>query len=109
MRDHEPARNLAIPDESTGCRPAHGGAFRGDAEAVARASHPAQSAAKLRQAPIYLHVGAEVARGGKRACRLILKSSTPQRWPTIAFRGRENWKSRPPSRSPTSATWRWPI
>ena len=39
---------VAIPDEPAGRRPDDGRAVRGHAEAVARASHPAQSAAKLR-------------------------------------------------------------
>ena len=47
LRHHQLARNLAVPDEPAGRRPADGRAFGGHAEAVARASHPAQSAAKL--------------------------------------------------------------
>ena len=47
VRHHQPARNLAVPDEPARRRPADGRAFGGRAEAVARASHPAQSAAKL--------------------------------------------------------------
>ena len=49
LRHHEPARNLAVPDEPAGRGSADGRAVGGHAEAVARASHPAQSAAKLRQ------------------------------------------------------------
>ena len=44
---HEPARDLAVPDEPAGRGPADGRAVGGHDQAVARASHPAQSAAKL--------------------------------------------------------------
>ena len=46
VRHHQPARNLAVPDEPAGRRSADGRAIRRHAEAVARASHPAQSAAE---------------------------------------------------------------
>src|SRR5207253_10164744 len=48
VQHDEFARNLAISDEPARRRPADGRAIGSDAEAVARASHPAQSAAKLK-------------------------------------------------------------
>ena len=89
-------------------RPADGRAVGGHAEAVARAAHPAQSAANLNNWSPKSQFGAEEAAGGN-AWRPILKICNPRRWPITGCRGRVSSRSRRPSRSPTSATWRWPI
>src|SRR6185503_13761692 len=47
LRRAEPARDHALPDEPEGGRPAPRRALRGDAQAAARASHPAEPAGEM--------------------------------------------------------------
>ena len=86
-----------------------GRAVRCRAEAIARASHPAQLAAKLNSTECGHRRQSGVEDCAGNVWRPIPKTFIPRRSRITGCRSPASWRFRRSSRSPTNAIWRWRI